>query len=177
MGYIKKNRDFHEARWDEPFIMEMGNPGERGILLPQASDEVKEISGGLSDLIPEGLRRKRAPKLQQLSQMQVLRHYMRLSQETLGTDINIDIGLGTCTMKYSPKVHEQLVRMEKLQEVHPCQDESTVQGILEIMYQDEQYLKAISSAHLQKSPDFLPQAAGSPLPCPILPSNTVRPDT
>ncbi len=114
MGYIKKNRDFHEARWDEPFIMEMGNPGERGILLPQASDEVKEISGDLSDLIPEGLRRKRAPKLPQLSQMQVLRHYMRLSQETLGTDINIDIGLGTCTMKYSPKVHEQLVRMEKL---------------------------------------------------------------
>ena len=34
--------------------------------------------------------------------MQVLRHYMRLSQETIGTDINIDIGLGTCTMKYSP---------------------------------------------------------------------------
>ena len=144
MGYVKKNRDFHEARWDEPFIMEMGNPGERGILIPRASEGVQRVSGSAADLIPAGLRRKKAPKLPEVSQMQVLRHYMRLSQETIGTDLNIDIGLGTCTMKYSPKIHEQLVRSEKFQELHPCQDESTVQGILEIMYQDAQYLKAIS---------------------------------
>lgn len=144
MGYGKKNRDFHEARWDEPFIMEMGNPGERGVLIPRASEGVQRVSGSAADLIPAGLRRKKAPKLPEVSQMQVLRHYMRLSQETIGTDLNIDIGLGTCTMKYSPKIHEQLVRSEKFQELHPCQDESTVQGILEIMYQDAQYLKAIS---------------------------------
>lgn len=144
MGYVKKNRDFHEARWDEPFIMEMGNPGERGVLIPRASEGVQRVSGSAADLIPAGLRRKKAPKLPEVSQMQVLRHYMRLSQETIGTDLNIDIGLGTCTMKYSPKIHEQLVRSEKFQELHPCQDESTVQGILEIMYQDAQYLKAIS---------------------------------
>ena len=77
-----------------------------------------------------------------MSQMQVLRHYMRLSQETIGTDINIDIGLGTCTMKYSPKVNEQLARNPKLLEVHPYQDEETVQGILEIMYKDAEYVKA-----------------------------------
>ncbi len=144
MGYVKKNRDFHEARWDEPFIMEMGNPGERGVLIPRASEGVQRVSGSAADLIPARLRRKKAPKLPEVSQMQVLRHYMRLSQETIGTDLNIDIGLGTCTMKYSPKIHEQLVRSEKFQELHPCQDESTVQGILEIMYQDAQYLKAIS---------------------------------
>ncbi len=51
--------------------------------------------------------------------MQVLRHYMRLSLETIGTDINIDIGLGTRTMKYSPKINEQFVRSEKLTELHP----------------------------------------------------------
>ena len=50
------------------------------------------------------------------------------------------IGLGTCTMKYSPKIHEQLVKSEKLSEVHPYQDESTIQGILELMYRDEQYI-------------------------------------
>ncbi len=74
----------------------------------------------------------------------MLRHYMHLSQETIGTDINIDIGLGTCTMKYSPKVNEQLARNPKLLEVHPYQDEETVQGILEIMYKDAEYVKAIS---------------------------------
>ena len=45
MGYVKKNRDFHEARWDEPFIMEMGNPGERGVLIPRASEGVQRVSG------------------------------------------------------------------------------------------------------------------------------------
>lgn len=144
MGYYKKNRDFQEARWDEPIIMELGNPGERGVLVPKAADRVVETVGRAEDLLPSNLKRKKAPKLPEMSQMQVLRHYMRLSQEVIGTDINIDIGLGTCTMKYSPKINEQFVRSEKMSEIHPYQDESTVQGILEIMYRDEQYIKAIS---------------------------------
>ena len=144
MGYVRKDRDFHEARWDEPIIMEMGNPGERGVLIPPVSDTIKEEAGSAEELIPDGMRRKKAPALPEMSQMQVLRHYMRLSQETIGTDINIDIGLGTCTMKYSPKINEQFVRAPELTELHPYQDESTIQGILEIMYRDEQYIKAIS---------------------------------
>ncbi len=144
MANINRPRDFHEARWDEPIIMEMGEKGKRGVLIPQASDKIKKTVGSAEGLIPAGMVRKKAPALPEMSQMEVLRHYMRLSQETIGTDINIDIGLGTCTMKYSPKINEQFVRSEKLQEVHPLQDESTIQGILEIMYKDEQYLKAIS---------------------------------
>lgn len=144
MGYYKTDRDFHEARWDEPIIMELGNPGERGVMVPKADKRVVEATGSVEELFPKGLKRKKPPKLPEMSQMQVLRHYMRLSQETIGTDINIDIGLGTCTMKYSPKIHEQFIRSDKLKELHPYQDESTVQGILEIIYQLEQYLKAIS---------------------------------
>jgi glycine dehydrogenase subunit 2 len=144
MGYFKTNRNYQQARWDEPIIMELGNKGERGILVPRASKTVRGKVGTVDKLLPADLKRKAAPKLPEMSQMQVLRHYMRLSQETIGTDINIDIGLGTCTMKYSPKINEQFVRSEKLSELHPCQDESTVQGILKIMYKLEQYLKAIS---------------------------------
>ena len=144
MGYYKTDRDFHEARWNEPIIMELGNPGERGVMVPKADKRVVEATGSVEELLPKGLKRKKPPKLPEMSQMQVLRHYMRLSQETIGTDINIDIGLGTCTMKYSPKIHEQFIRSDKLKELHPYQDESTVQGILEIIYQLEQYLKAIS---------------------------------
>lgn len=124
--------------------MELGNPGERGVMVPKADKRVVESTGSVEELLPKGLKRKKPPKLPEMSQMQVLRHYMRLSQETIGTDINIDIGLGTCTMKYSPKIHEQFIRSDKLKELHPYQDESTVQGILEIIYQLEQYLKAIS---------------------------------
>ena len=78
------------------------------------------------------------------SQPQVLRHYVRLSQENLGADLNVDVGQGTCTMKYSPKVNDQLARSPKVAELHPLQDEETVQGILEIMYRFEQILKEIS---------------------------------
>ena len=57
-------------------------------------------------LIPEKIVREKKPNLPELSQPQVLRHYLHLSQMVLGTDVTIDIGLGTCTMKYSPKIHE-----------------------------------------------------------------------
>lgn len=141
MGTIRTDRDFHEARWDEPFIMDMGNPGERGILL---GDVEPAAQAPLEDLVPPGFLRETPPKLPELGQMQVLRHFLRLSQETIGTDLNIDIGLGTCTMKYSPKIHEQFVRSDKVSALHPCQDESTVQGMLEIMYDTCHYLQEIS---------------------------------
>ena len=77
--------------------------------------------------------------------MRVNRHYMRLSQETLGTDVNIDISQGTCTMKYSPKIQEHVAtRNPGMAEIHPLQDESTIQGILHVYYQFEQFLKEIS---------------------------------
>ena len=88
-------RDFHEARWDEPILMEMGAPGQRAILTEAIEPEVAQAAG---DPVPAGYRRAQPPKLPELGQMQLLRHYLRLSQETIGADINIDIGLGTCTM-------------------------------------------------------------------------------
>jgi glycine dehydrogenase subunit 2 len=69
---------------------------------------------------------------------------MRLSQENLGADLNIDVGQGTCTMKYSPKINDQLASSPKVTELHPLQDEATVQGILELMYRFEGLLKEIS---------------------------------
>ncbi|MDR2713412.1 MAG: aminomethyl-transferring glycine dehydrogenase subunit GcvPB [Clostridiales bacterium] len=137
-----KKRNYHQARWDEPLIMELGSEGERGVFLPETEEIIKDLDP--ADLLPEGLKRKKPPKLPEISQMQLLRHYLRLSQETIGADLNIDIGLGTCTMKYSPKVHEEIVRSSKMQQIHPYQDESTVQGILEILYQTGEYLKEIS---------------------------------
>ncbi len=141
MGKIRTQRDFHEARWDEPIIMEMGRQGQRGIAVTPVEEACQS---DVAALIPHRLARKNPPKLPELSQMEVVRHYTRLSQETIGTDINIDIGLGTCTMKYSPKVNEAIIRSPKLQELHPFQDDGTVQGLLKIMYDTCEYLKEIS---------------------------------
>jgi len=139
-----KIRRFHQAKWDEPIIFEMSQEGERGILVPEVEEDLKREVGDVLSSIPKDVRRKRPPELPEISQSRVLRHYMRLSQETLGTDLNIDVGQGTCTMKYSPKINEQLVRTPQMNEIHPLQDEQTVQGILGVMYRFKQILKEIS---------------------------------
>jgi len=139
-----KLRRFHQAKWDEPIIFELSREGERGILIPEVEDDIKNTIGDVISTIPEKIRRRRPPRLPEISQSRVLRHYLRLSQQTLGADLNIDVGQGTCTMKYSPKINEQLARTPQMAEVHPLQAEETVQGTLEVMYRFEQILKEIS---------------------------------
>ena len=142
-------RRFHQARWDEPILFELSQPGQRGILVPEVEEGIREKSDEHDVTqpwlaLPDKMRRKEPPALPEMSQPQVLRHYVRLSQENLGADFNVDVGQGTCTMKYSPKINEQLARSPKMTELHPLQDEETVQGILEVMYRFEQILKEIS---------------------------------
>jgi glycine dehydrogenase subunit 2 len=144
MDLNTKIRKFHQAKWDEPIIFELNSPGERGILLPKVEQKIKDKVGDATVKIPANMRRQKAPALPELSQMQVLKHFLRLSQENLGADLNIDIGQGTCTMKYNPKINEQLARLPKVAKLHPAQDESTVQGMLEIIYQMDSFLRAIS---------------------------------
>jgi glycine dehydrogenase subunit 2 len=153
-------RNFHQARWDEEMIMEMSVPGERGVLVPLAEDGIRARVGDGLAMIPKQLRRETAPALPEVGQMRVLRHFMRLSQETLGTDVTIDIGQGTCTMKYSPKVQEHLAaRHPGMTEIHPLQDEDTMQGVLEMYYKLEQFLKEISGLdHFSLQPSSGSQA-------------------
>jgi glycine dehydrogenase subunit 2 len=141
----KRNiRRFHQARWNEPIIFELSCEGRRGILVPEVEEGIRDEVGDILSTLPETMRREKLPSLPELSQPQVLRHYVRLSQENLGTDLNIDVGQGTCTMKYSPKINDQLARSPRMADLHPLQDEDTVQGILEIMFRFEQILKEIS---------------------------------
>jgi glycine dehydrogenase subunit 2 len=137
-------RDYHAPRWNEPLIMEQSVPGERGVLVPLPADEVKEAVGDPLQYVPQAMRREAPPDLPEISQHQALRHYLRLSQMTLGMDLGSDISEGTCTMKYSPKLHEELVRYHKHADLHPWQDEATLQGLLQIVYDCGEYLKAIS---------------------------------
>ncbi|MFN8254574.1 MAG: aminomethyl-transferring glycine dehydrogenase subunit GcvPB [Bacteroidales bacterium] len=139
---LRKN--FHQAKWDEEVIFQLHTPGERGILIPKAEKGIEEEIGDGLSAIPENMRRSEAPKLPEVGQMRVLKHYLRMSQETLGADFNIDIGQGTCTMKYSPKINEVIARNPKATEIHPFQDEDTVQGTLEVIYNLENMFKEIS---------------------------------
>jgi glycine dehydrogenase subunit 2 len=137
-------RNYHAQVWDEPLLMEKSVKGQRGILVPEAEKEVQAAVGAAEDLLPPTMRRETPPDLPEMAQPQVLRHFTRLSQMTMGNDVSNDIGVGTCTMKYSPKVNEELCGLPHMADLHPYQDESTVQGMLEIMYRTRDFLREIS---------------------------------
>ena len=139
-----KLRNYHAHVWDEPLLMDLSVKGRRGILVPEAEAEVRAAVGEADGLIPPNIRRASPPDLPEVAQPQVLRHFTRLSQMTLGNDVSNDIGVGTCTMKYSPKVNEALCGLPEMADLHPYQDESTVQGILEILYRTRDFLREIS---------------------------------
>jgi glycine dehydrogenase subunit 2 len=146
MGVDKKTkvRNFHQAKWDEPVIFELNTEGERGIMIPEVEKEIEDTVGDGVSKLPENMARKKAPALPEISQMRVLKHFIRLSQHCLGADLNVDLGQGTCTMKYSPKINEVLARSPKVAELHPLQDVNTAQGALEIMYKLDTFLQEIS---------------------------------
>jgi glycine dehydrogenase subunit 2 len=137
-------RPFHQASWNEPLLPELSSPGERGLIPPEVEHELAAAVPDPFAGVPDSLRRTSPPRLPELSQPRILRHYLRLSQETLGNDVNIHLGLGTCTMKYSPKVNEELIRSPKVADLHPLQPPETVQGMLELLYRFERMLCEVS---------------------------------
>ena len=129
----RTGRGFHAAHWDEPLIDEIEGDGGRGLLPPAVDDAIADAVGDVVAALPEGVGRARPPALPSLPQHRVLRHFLRLSQMSMGFDVTADM-MGTCTMKYSPKVHEYVARVPGFADVHPLQDPETLQGTLEILY-------------------------------------------
>ena len=129
---------FKQAHWDEPLIIERSIEGAVGFSL--SSPETPTVN------VPVELLRKKRPKLPEVSETDVIRHYVRLSQENYGTDLGI-YPLGSCTMKYNPKVLDRIVATPKIQDLHPLQDAGSVQGILQILYELSEWLAEIVGLH------------------------------
>jgi glycine dehydrogenase subunit 2 len=128
---MSRLRRFHAASWDEPLIHRIGAPGRRGQHFPLAD---------ATGLVPDGLARTAPPDLPELSEPEVLHHYLRLSQETMGM-LGISL-FGTCTMKYNPRAGEQAARA--LAGVHPQQPVETLQGLLECVHGLDLALRSLS---------------------------------
>lgn len=135
---------WRQAKWPEPLIYELGGEGRRGAILPYESEleELEALIGGSSRLLPENMVRREL-LLPELSEVEVVRHYTRLSQMAYGVDLG-PVPLGSCTMKYNPKISEEISRDPRVRLLHPLQDEETVQGILEILYHLEKWLAEIT---------------------------------
>jgi len=125
---------YQQARWIEPLIFELSKPGRVGWTLPEKPRE--------SVNVPKELLREKL-ELPELSESEVVRHYTRLSQMNYGVDSGF-YPLGSCTMKYNPKVCEELAALETASCIHPHQAEETVQGALELMYKLERCLAEIA---------------------------------
>ena len=121
-----KLRRYHAAVWDEPLVMEMGVNGRRGCLFPSAGQAIDAAVGPATELVPAAMRRTTAPVLPEVSEPDVLRHYLHLSQQTLGM-MGISL-FGTCTMKYNPRLTESLAARPWIADLHPAQHPSTLQG-------------------------------------------------
>lgn len=132
-------RRYHAAVWDEPLITEMSSAGRRGFVPPTPIDLA---ATDLADLVPAGLRRTTRLDLPEMAEPDVLRHYLHLSQQVMGM-VGISL-FGTCTMKYNPRINQQLAARDELAEIHPHQDDSTVQGLLEIVHRFDLMLRDLS---------------------------------
>ena len=129
---------------NEPLLWEKGRKGRIGFSMPK-----RDVPTSLLDdtLTGEG------PDFPDLSEVDVVRHYTRLSQWNYGVDTGM-YPLGSCTMKYNPKTHERQAALPGFAGAHPLLPESFAQGILELMYYLEHYLVEItglSAATLQPS--------------------------
>ncbi|MDP3025863.1 MAG: aminomethyl-transferring glycine dehydrogenase subunit GcvPB [candidate division Zixibacteria bacterium] len=122
----------------QKLIFELSSKGRAGCDLPEIDLPVRNIK----ELVPEKSLRQNDLKLPEVSQVDVVRHFIALSILNHHVDKSF-YPLGSCTMKYNPKVNEDLARLSGFSSIHPYQPEETVQGTLQLMYELGEYLKEI----------------------------------
>lgn len=120
---------YHSARYNEPLLNEL----QGGTI--QKLTPIKEL--------PTTLQRQKPLKIPNLDETQIVRHFLHLSQMNYGIETGA-YPLGSCTMKYNPKLSEHIAEWDQFTQTHPCQDETTIQGNLQILYELEQMLSTLT---------------------------------
>lgn len=124
---------------DSQLSFEKSCAGRRGSKLPSSRYYGKRVL----ETLPEGLRRKRPLEFPEMTEPEVVRHFVNLSKKNFSIDTHF-YPLGSCTMKYNPKINEWAAAQDGFAAVHPMQSEITTQGALHVMCELENYLKAIT---------------------------------
>lgn len=133
----KKEDSQTKPRPFEPTIFELSRPGRRGLRMDDGAFP------NVSKEIPTALQRHLDLDLPEISEPEVIRHFVRLSRANYHLDLGI-YPLGSCTMKHNPRAHERLARLPGFTDIHPLQPASTVQGALRLMKALEDALQAIT---------------------------------
>ena len=133
-------------KYYDKLIFELSQPGRCGFSLPE------NAWGTDTEALPATLRRDAEAELPEVSERDVVRHYTNLSNMNFGVDTGF-YPLGSCTMKYNPKINEEIAAMPGFRDVHPLQPDCTVQGALELYDSLDRALAAITGmAHFTLNP-------------------------
>jgi glycine cleavage system P protein (glycine dehydrogenase) subunit 2 len=116
-------------------IFEKSQPGRRASSVPRPDLPVPDL--------PEELRRKRPPRLPELAEPEVVRHFTALADRTFGVDTGF-YPLGSCTMKHNPRLNERVVNLPGFRDLHPLQEEDGAQGALELMWRLQKILAEVA---------------------------------
>ncbi|WP_339177909.1 aminomethyl-transferring glycine dehydrogenase subunit GcvPB [Oceanobacillus sp. FSL W7-1293] len=125
-----------------PLLFERSKVGRTSYSLPELEIDAFDLEEELEDVYI----RKEPPKLPEVSELDIIRHYTGLASRNYGVDSGF-YPLGSCTMKYNPKINEDIARLEGFSHIHPYQDPNTVQGALEMLYDLQDSLKEITGMH------------------------------
>lgn len=120
-------------------LIEKNTSGSNAFSLPPCDVDLSP----LADSIPAGFLRQETPHIPELSEVETVRHFTELSHRAYGVDDGM-YPLGSCTMKYNPKINEWAARLPGFAQVHPYQPARTVQGCLQLMYETEKMLCEIA---------------------------------
>jgi glycine dehydrogenase subunit 2 len=135
----------HPARWfaeaadDELTIFERSQPDRHAFVAPESGVPDRP----LDELLPAALRRSEPPRLPEVAEPELVRHYNRLSKRNFDVDTGF-YPLGSCTMKHNPKLHERVAALDGHARLHPLQDPARAQGALELMWRLQQALGEIA---------------------------------
>ncbi|UCH27985.1 MAG: aminomethyl-transferring glycine dehydrogenase subunit GcvPB [Trueperaceae bacterium] len=116
-------------------IFDRSRPGRRAAYPPRTEGE------DLAELLGESQLREAPPRLPEVSELDLVRHFTQLAHRQFSIDGNF-YPLGSCTMKYNPKINEEAAKL--FQDLHPYQDPSAIQGALELLYNLQEYLKELT---------------------------------
>jgi len=120
-------------------IFERGAAGRRAFVPPSTGVEPRPIE----ELIPDSARRREPPRLPEVSEPELVRHYVNLSKRNFDLDSGF-YPLGSCTMKHNPRLHERVAALPGNARLHPLQDPARAQGALELMWNLQEALAAVS---------------------------------
>ncbi|MDV3292777.1 MAG: aminomethyl-transferring glycine dehydrogenase subunit GcvPB [Nitrososphaerales archaeon] len=137
-------RKFRQAYWDEPLLKELSKEGRVGFV-PPIDPKIRRWTRNPESFIPPAMRRE-SVNLPELSELQVLRHFNRLSQMNFSVELGM-YPLGSCTMKYNPKVSEMISGSDGIRNAHPLQPPETIQGLLSILYELGEILSEVTGMH------------------------------